>query len=89
MAPSLSGHWASAQLGRAEVYLPFPRPADILMPHPSPVCRGGRSDIVFLVHGTQDSAFSAGAVRALLASTVSALGQLGPDATQVLAWLPP
>ncbi|KYO29739.1 collagen alpha-1(VII) chain isoform B [Alligator mississippiensis] len=47
------------------------------------VCRGGRSDIVFLVHGTQDSAFSAGAVRALLASTVSALGQLGPDATQV------
>uniref|UniRef100_A0A8C0GBP7 Collagen alpha-1(VII) chain n=1 Tax=Chelonoidis abingdonii TaxID=106734 RepID=A0A8C0GBP7_CHEAB len=47
------------------------------------VCRDARGDIIFLVHGTRDSAYSAETVRALLSNTVSALGQLGPDATQV------
>ncbi|XP_025931268.1 collagen alpha-1(VII) chain [Apteryx rowi] len=47
------------------------------------VCRDARGDVVFLVHGTRDSAYSADAVRALLANTVSALGRLGPDGTQV------
>uniref|UniRef100_K7G4Y9 Collagen alpha-1(VII) chain n=1 Tax=Pelodiscus sinensis TaxID=13735 RepID=K7G4Y9_PELSI len=47
------------------------------------VCRDARGDVIFLVHGTRDSAYSAEAVRALLTNTVSALGRLGPDATQV------
>nr|XP_048713923.1 collagen alpha-1(VII) chain isoform X3 [Caretta caretta] len=47
------------------------------------VCRDARGDIIFLVHGTRDSAYSTEAVRALLSNTVSALGQLGPDAAQV------
>ncbi|NXG56027.1 CO7A1 protein, partial [Hemiprocne comata] len=47
------------------------------------VCRGARGDIVFLVHGTRDSSAGADAVRTLLSNTVSALGRLGPEGTQV------
>ncbi|XP_061864653.1 collagen alpha-1(VII) chain [Colius striatus] len=47
------------------------------------VCRGARGDIVFLVHGTRDSSSGADTVRALLSNTVSALGRLGPEGTQV------
>ncbi|NWH76187.1 CO7A1 protein, partial [Piaya cayana] len=48
-----------------------------------PVCRDARGDVVFLVHGTRDSSSSADAVRTLLSNTVSALGRLGPEGTQV------
>ncbi|KAK2534726.1 Col7a1 [Columba livia] len=48
------------------------------------VCRDARGDIVFLVHGTRDSSPSADATRTLLSNTVSALGRLGPEGTQVL-----
>lgn len=47
------------------------------------VCREARGDIIFLVHGTRDSSSSADAVRTLLSNTVSALGRLGPEGTQV------
>ncbi|XP_009076240.1 PREDICTED: collagen alpha-1(VII) chain, partial [Acanthisitta chloris] len=47
------------------------------------VCRDARGDIVFLVHGTRDSSSGADAVRTLLSNTVSALGRLGPEGTQV------
>ncbi|NXD66125.1 CO7A1 protein, partial [Eolophus roseicapillus] len=47
------------------------------------VCRDARGDIVFLVHGTRDSASGADAIRTLLSNTVSALGRLGPEGTQV------
>ncbi|XP_051483825.1 collagen alpha-1(VII) chain [Apus apus] len=47
------------------------------------VCRDARGDIVFLVHGTRDSSAGADAVRTLLSNTVSALGRLGPEGTQV------
>nr|XP_016846318.1 PREDICTED: collagen alpha-1(VII) chain [Anolis carolinensis] len=46
------------------------------------VCRDGRSDIVFLVHATRDNAYNAEAVRSFLSNTVSAMGQLGPGASQ-------
>lgn len=49
----------------------------------SAVCRDARGDIVFLVHGTRDSSSGADAIRTLLSNTVSALGHLGPDGTQV------
>lgn len=39
--------------------------------------------MVFLVHGTRNSSSSADAVRTLLSNTVSALGHLGPEGTQV------
>ncbi|KAM4654580.1 collagen alpha-1(VII) chain [Amazona ochrocephala] len=47
------------------------------------VCRDARGDIVFLVHGTRDSSSGADAIRTLLSNTVSALGRLGPEGTQV------
>ncbi|XP_062441893.1 collagen alpha-1(VII) chain [Rhea pennata] len=47
------------------------------------VCGDARGDVVFLVHGTRDSAYGADAVRGLLSNVVSALGRLGPDGTQV------
>ncbi|KAF7249798.1 Collagen alpha-1(VII) chain [Varanus komodoensis] len=47
------------------------------------VCQDARRDIVFLVHATRDSAYNAEEVQGFLADTVSALGQLGPGATQV------
>ncbi|XP_065543694.1 collagen alpha-1(VII) chain [Lathamus discolor] len=47
------------------------------------VCRDARGDVVFLVHGTRDSSSGADAIRTLLSNTVSALGRLGPDGTQV------
>ncbi|TRZ13503.1 hypothetical protein HGM15179_013603 [Zosterops borbonicus] len=47
------------------------------------VCRGALGDVVFLVHGTRNSSSSADAVRTLLSNTVSALGHLGPEGTQV------
>lgn len=52
-------------------------------PLPLAVCRDARGDIVFLVHGTRDSSSGADAVRSLLSNTVTALGRLGPDGTQV------
>lgn len=52
-------------------------------PLPLAVCRDARGDIVFLVHGTRDSSSGAEAVRSLLSNTVTALGRLGPDGTQV------
>lgn len=39
--------------------------------------------MVFLVHGTRNSSSGASAVRTLLSNTVSALGRLGPEGTQV------
>lgn len=48
-----------------------------------PVCRDARGDIVFLVHGTRDSSSDADTVRTLLSNTVTAMGRLGPDGTQV------
>ncbi|NWX28551.1 CO7A1 protein, partial [Notiomystis cincta] len=47
------------------------------------VCRDALGDVVFLVHGTRDSSSGADAVRTLLSNTVSALGRLGPEGTQV------
>lgn len=47
------------------------------------VCRDAVGDVVFLVHGTRDSSSGADAVRTLLSNTVSALGRLGPEGTQV------
>ncbi|NWV63250.1 CO7A1 protein, partial [Malurus elegans] len=47
------------------------------------VCRDAQGDVVFLVHGTRDSSSGADAVRTLLSNTVSALGRLGPEGTQV------
>ncbi|XP_062977415.1 collagen alpha-1(VII) chain [Elgaria multicarinata webbii] len=47
------------------------------------VCRDARRDVLFLVHATRDSAYNAEAVQDFLSNTVSALGQLGPGATQV------
>ncbi|XP_053155536.1 collagen alpha-1(VII) chain isoform X2 [Hemicordylus capensis] len=47
------------------------------------VCREARSDVLFLIHATRDSAYNAEAVRSFLSNTVSSLGQLGPGATQV------
>ncbi|KAJ7406919.1 hypothetical protein WISP_130785 [Willisornis vidua] len=47
------------------------------------VCRDARGDVVFLVHGTRDSSAGAEAVRTLLSNTVSSLGRLGPEGTQV------
>lgn len=52
-------------------------------PSPPAVCRDARGDIVFLVHGTRDSSSSADAIHSLLSNTVSALGRLGPEGTQV------
>lgn len=47
------------------------------------VCRDALGDVVFLVHGTRNSSSGADAVRTLLSNTVSALGPLGPEGTQV------
>ncbi|RLV99448.1 hypothetical protein DV515_00009730 [Chloebia gouldiae] len=47
------------------------------------VCRDALGDVVFLVHGTRNSSSGANAVRTLLSNTVSALGRLGPEGTQV------
>ncbi|NXC79092.1 CO7A1 protein, partial [Cercotrichas coryphoeus] len=47
------------------------------------VCRDALGDVVFLVHGTRNSSSGADAVRTLLSNTVSALGRLGPEGTQV------
>uniref|UniRef100_A0A8C3RII3 Collagen alpha-1(VII) chain n=1 Tax=Chelydra serpentina TaxID=8475 RepID=A0A8C3RII3_CHESE len=77
-----SGPPLGAELPRA--FLPVPPPLrGSLITFSCAVCRDARGDIIFLVHGTRDSAYSAEAVRALLSNTISALGQLGPDATQV------
>ncbi|KAI1234455.1 Collagen alpha-1(VII) chain, partial [Lamprotornis superbus] len=47
------------------------------------VCRDALGDVVFLVHATRNSSSGADAVRTLLSNTVSALGRLGPEGTQV------
>nr|XP_044992194.1 collagen alpha-1(VII) chain [Jaculus jaculus] len=48
-----------------------------------PVCRHGRVDVVFLLHATRDNAHQAETMRQVLERLVSALGPLGPQASQV------
>ncbi|XP_056384102.1 collagen alpha-1(VII) chain [Hyla sarda] len=46
-------------------------------------CGTGRTDIVFLVHTTQDNQYNEEAIKKFLSQAVSSLGQLGPDSTQI------
>ncbi|XP_018114574.1 collagen alpha-1(VII) chain isoform X2 [Xenopus laevis] len=46
-------------------------------------CGTGRTDVVFLVHATQDNAYNEEGVKNFLSKVMSSIGQLGPDATQV------
>lgn len=78
-APSVSGQvcrlgWVLEGLGCSCFCSTLPLPS---------VCRDARGDIVFLVHGTRDSSSGADAVRTLLSNTVTSMGRLGPDGTQV------
>ncbi|KAM6470386.1 collagen alpha-1(VII) chain [Liasis olivaceus] len=47
------------------------------------VCPDAQQDIIFLVHTTRDKAYNAEAVRSFLSNTISTLGRLGPETTQV------
>ncbi|XP_044133379.1 collagen alpha-1(VII) chain [Bufo gargarizans] len=47
------------------------------------VCGTGRTDIVFMVHTTQDNQYNEENIKRFLSQAVSSVGQLGPDATQI------
>ncbi|XP_066452913.1 collagen alpha-1(VII) chain isoform X1 [Eleutherodactylus coqui] len=47
------------------------------------ICRPGGTDIVFMVHTTQDNQYNEEAIKKFLSQVVSSVGQLGPDATQI------
>ncbi|CAJ0964388.1 unnamed protein product, partial [Ranitomeya imitator] len=46
-------------------------------------CGTGKTDIVFMVHTTQDNQYNEGAIKKFLSQAVSSVGQLGSDATQI------
>ncbi|XP_075688637.1 collagen alpha-1(VII) chain-like [Rhinoderma darwinii] len=46
-------------------------------------CGTGRTDIVFMVHTTQDNQYNEEAIKRFVSQAVSSVGQLGPDATQI------
>ncbi|KAG8557331.1 hypothetical protein GDO81_018415 [Engystomops pustulosus] len=47
------------------------------------ICGSGRTDIVFMVHTTQDNQYNEEAIKRFLSQAVSSVGPLGPDATQI------
>ncbi|XP_077132643.1 collagen alpha-1(VII) chain isoform X1 [Ranitomeya variabilis] len=46
-------------------------------------CGTGKTDIVFMVHTTQDNQYNEGAIKKFLSQAVSSAGQLRSDATQI------
>ncbi|KAM5154438.1 collagen alpha-1(VII) chain [Callospermophilus lateralis] len=73
--------------GISYIFSLTPVRGDVLGPEASvtqkPVCSHGPVDVVFLLHATRDNAHRAEAARQVLEQLVSALGPLGPQATQV------